>query len=112
MRSNRTLVEKVVTLAVAAFTALSLANPAPASARTEREVYQKRVSRVAPPLGKTGRVACVCRSSSPLVNGMVGYVFQFAYGEQVKAQCYSDQFNTAGSKQGSTICADFITLGK
>jgi hypothetical protein len=83
-----------------------------AAAATDRQVFQGKVAKVAPPAGENPKALCFCLSASSDFQGRVGSIRQTLSSGQVFAVCAVDTFNTAGADIGGFTCSAFMPLVK
>jgi hypothetical protein len=83
-----------------------------AAAATDREVFQGRVAKVAPPPGEKPKALCFCLSGSSDFQGRVGTIAQVLISNQVFARCFVDTFDSAGNDISGFTCSNFMPLVK
>jgi hypothetical protein len=84
-----------------------------AAAATDREMYQKRVGKVAPPSDAKPKALCACSfDTDPVFRNRVGFIRQVVQNNQVTVRCAGDVFDAAGSNVGDFVCLDFYPLTK
>jgi hypothetical protein len=98
---------------IALLTGLLLCGVAAADAATDREAFQKRVAKVAPPSDGRPKALCACSfDSTPGFQNRVGFIRQFVSSNQVFVQCVGDSFDADGNDVGSFVCSNFYPLVK
>ncbi len=84
-----------------------------AAAATDRETFQKQVSKVAPPSDAKGKALCYCvDQASAAFQNRVGYIRHVVSGNQVNVTCGGDVFDAAGARIGGFGCTTFRPLVK
>jgi hypothetical protein len=84
-----------------------------AAAATDREVFEKKVRKVAPLASEKGKTLCYCvNQTSATFQNRVGFIRHAISNNQVFVNCQGDVFDAAGTDVGSFACTEFRPLVK
>ena len=89
---------------------ITTASVAWAAKKTDQEIFQKRVSKVAPITSEfaKGKTPCVCFDAGNVRR--VGLLFQGSAGGGVAVVCLLPNFDSAGDFSSTTLCTDFAPI--
>lgn len=86
---------------------------AAAATATDREVFEKKVRKVAPLASERGKALCYCvNQTSATFQNRVGFIRHVILNNQVVVNCQGDLFDASGTDVGGFTCTEFRPLVK